>query len=284
MSDPPRRRRSPAPPRRPPSSSSSWLPTIALGIGVVVAGLGIGAFLSAMQHKETKTAASTRATPVRGLPQVTPVARATRGPVAIATLVAHPTPLPSPSTTVSPRPTARPTGTVTPRATPRATASPRPSATPAAAETATPRATATPREPAVTPAPPVVTPRPATPRPKPTPVVEVVATPIPRPTPLTFSGIAQNTVRRYLSDLIAGNESGAYAELGKSPGDAGALSEEAFIDRGTRITSMRTTSSDPTGATIEVRLSSARGEYYATYHVSNGPSGPIIDQHDYIKE
>ena len=38
------------------------------------------------------------------------------------------------------------------------------------------------------------------------------------------------------------------------------------------------------GATIEVRLSSARGDYYATYHVTNGPGGPIIDQHDYIKE
>jgi hypothetical protein len=284
MSDPPRRRRSPAPPRRPSSSSSSWLPTIALGIGVVVAGLGIGAFLSAMQHKETQTTASTRATPVRGLPPLTPVAHATRGPVAIATLVAHPTASPTPTATASPTPTARPTGTATPRATPRATASPRPSATPAAAETATPRATATPHEPAVTPTPIVITPRPATPRPTSTPVAEAVATPIPRPTPLTFSGIAQNTVRRYLSDLIAGNENGAYAELGKSPGDAGALSEEAFIDRGTRITSVRTTSSDPTGATIEVRLSSSRGEYYATYHVTNGPSGPIIDQHDYIKE
>jgi len=278
MSDPPRRRRTPSPPRRPPSSSSSWLPTIALGIGVVVAGLGIGAFLSAMQHKETQTTTSTRTGPVRGLPQLTPVARATRGPVAIATLVAHPTPTPSPPATASPKPTARPSATVTPKATASATA--RPSATPAAVQTAPPPA----REPAATPAPIVITPRPAPTRPAPTPEPEVVLTPVPRPVPLTFSGVAQNTVRRYLSDLIAGNENGAYAELGKSPGDTGALSEEAFIDRGTRITSMRTTSSDPTGATIEVRLSSARGEYYATYHVTNGPSGPIIDQHDYIKE
>jgi hypothetical protein len=278
MSDPPRRRRSRQSPRRPSSSSSSWLPTIALGIGVVVAGLGIGAFLSAMQHKETQTAASTRKTPVRGLPQLSPVARATRGPVAIATLVAHATA--SPSATVSPKPTAHPTATATPTAKPHATATPRPSATPVAAQTAPPAT----REPAATPAPVVITPRPATPRPVPTPAAEALVTPVPRPTPLTFSGVAQNTVRRYLSDLIAGNENGAYAELGKSPGDAGALSEEAFIDRGTRIVSVRTTSSDPTGATIEVRLSSARGEYYATYHVTNGPSGPIIDQHDYIKE
>jgi hypothetical protein len=91
-------------------------------------------------------------------------------------------------------------------------------------------------------------------------------------------------VRRYLADLIAGNENAAYAELGKAPGDPGAsLSEEAFIDRGTRITSMRTTSSDATGATVEVELATSRGSYFATYHVTNGPGGPVIDQHDYIK-
>jgi hypothetical protein len=240
--------------------------------------LGIGAFLSAMQHKETRTVASTRKTTAGGVSQPSPVARATRGPVAIATLVAHPTASPTPSAT--PTPTARPSASVTPKATPRATATPRQSATPAIVQTA-PSAT---REPAATAAPIVITPRPATPRPVPTPPAEALATPVPHPTPLTFSGAAQNMVRRYLNDLIAGNENGAYAALGKSPGDAGALPEEAFIDRGTRIISMRTASSDPTGATIEVRLSSARGEYYATYHVSNGPSGPVIDQHDYIKE
>jgi hypothetical protein len=102
--------------------------------------------------------------------------------------------------------------------------------------------------------------------------------------PLGFSGVAQSTVRRYLTSLIAGNESAAYAELGKAPGEPGAaLSEEAFIDRGTRITSMRTTASDANGATVEVELSSSRGSYFATYHVSNGPGGPVIDQHDYIK-
>ena len=106
---------------------------------------------------------------------------------------------------------------------------------------------------------------------------------IARATPLTFAGIAQNTVRRYLADLIAGNEQAAYAELGKQPGDPNALSEEAFIDRGTRITSVRTMSSDVNSATVEVELQSARGSYVATYHVTNGPNGPVIDQHDYIK-
>jgi hypothetical protein len=99
-----------------------------------------------------------------------------------------------------------------------------------------------------------------------------------------FSGQAQATVRRYLDALIAGNENGAYAALGASPGDANVqLSEEAFIDRGTRITSMRTTHVDQNGATVETEIHSTRGAYYATYHVVNGPSGPVIDQHDYIR-
>jgi hypothetical protein len=102
------------------------------------------------------------------------------------------------------------------------------------------------------------------------------------PTPLTFAGAAQNTVRRYLADLIAGNENAAYAELGKTRGEGG-LSEEAFIDRNTRITSVRTTHSDANSTTVEVELVSGRGTYYATYHVVNGPNGPVIDQHDYIK-
>jgi hypothetical protein len=278
MSEPPRRRRS-TPPTQPPPSSS-MLPTIALGIGVVVAGLGIGAFLSAVQHKDQTSTTSTTKTAARGVPAVTPVARPSRGAVALATMVAHPTPTATPRPTPTPAatetPTAAPTATEAATATPRATATPHATATPRAAPTPT-AAVVTPRP--ATPAPVVVTPRPATPRPTVAPTVIARATPA-----LGFSGVAQNTVRRYLTSLIAGNENAAYAELGKAPGEPGAsLSEEAFIDRGTRITSMRTTATDANGATVEVELTSARGSYYATYHVTNGPNGPVIDQHDYIK-
>ena len=284
MSEPPRRRRSTQPPSRRPTPSSSLLPTIALGIGVVVAGLGIGAFLSAMQHRGTTTSGTT-VTTARSLPQVTPVGRPTRGPLALATPLPHATPTPAPTATPVPTttPSRTPTATPHPTASPRATASPYPTASPTAAPSATPRPSARPsatRAPA-TPLP-ASTPRPPTPRPteRPAPAVSAVA----RATPLTFAGIAQNTVRRYLSSLIAGNQNAAYAELGKAPGDPGAsLSEEAFIDRGTRIISMRTTASDASGATVEVELSTSRGSYYATYHVINGPGGPVIDQHDYIK-
>ena len=231
-----------------------------------------------MQHKETRTVTSTTTPPARGLPALTPVGQPTRRPIAIATLVAHATSTPSPTAT----PVASPTATARTTPTPHATPTVHPTATPLV-QTVAPRATATPRETVLTPAPAVATPRLVPPRVVPTPSPTPLATAIARATPVTFGGVAQSTVRRYLDDLIAGNETGAYAALGKSPGEGG-LSEEAFIDRGTRIVSIRTTSTDPTGATVEVRLSSGRGAYYATYHVLNGPSGPVIDQHDYIRE
>jgi hypothetical protein len=263
------------------------LPTIALGIGVVVAGLGIGAFLSALQNRGPSSTTIAASTP-SSLPAVTPVARATRGPIAVATMVAHPTPTPTPN----PTPTPAPTATTAATAIPAATATPRPTASPralvaAATPTPPPLSTATPR-PIETPAPRVTAPPTARPTVRPTPRPTLPPT-VP---PTTVARVAQAapttqaeaTVRRYLGALIAGNENAAYAALGASPGDSNAqLSEEAFIDRGTRITSMRTTSANQNGATVEVEMTSSRGSYFGTYHITNGPNGPVIDQHDYIK-
>jgi hypothetical protein len=266
MSEPPRRRRSASPPRR-ASRGPSLLPTIALGIGVVVAGLGIGAFLSAVQRSAPSTPL---AVPSNGLPVVTPVAQPSRGPVAIATIVGRPTPTPTPSPSASP--TAPPSETPTPAATPA------PSPTPA------PAPTLRPTHPPATPEPPRVIPaslRPATVAT----VKPATGATAPAAHPPAFGVVAESTVHRYLDALIAGNENGAYAALGAAPGDPNArLSEEAFIDRGTRITALHTTRSDATGATVEAELASAHGTYYATYHVISGPAGPVIDQHDYIRE
>lgn len=103
------------------------------------------------------------------------------------------------------------------------------------------------------------------------------------PPPAT-SDAAQGVVRRYLGALIAGNEAGAYAALGGVSGDRGlSLKEEAFIDKDTHISTIRTSKSDAGGAMVEVELASDRGTYFATYHVTTGANGPIIDQHDYIK-
>jgi hypothetical protein len=100
-----------------------------------------------------------------------------------------------------------------------------------------------------------------------------------------FAVQAESTVRRYLDALIAGNEGSAYAAFGATPGDPNVrLTEEAFIDRGAHIASLRTTRADATGATVEAEIVSSRGSYFATYHVSGSPSGPVIDGHDYIRE
>jgi hypothetical protein len=274
MSEPPRRRRSAPPPRR-ASRGPSVLPTIALGIGVVVAGLGIGAFLSALQSKN----GTPFATPSGGLAVVTPVAQPTRGPVAIATIVSHArpsaTPQPTPSISAAPTASALATASAAPSAEPTRTAHPTPSPTAAAAK-ATQRPSARPEALAAartTAAPiPVYVPPSVAPR---------VAAATVRP----FAAQADSTVRRYLDDLIAGNESGAYAAFGTTPGDPNvSLREEAFIDRGTRVASVRTTHVDATGATVEAEIVSAHGSYLARFHVSGGPSGPVIDGHDYIRE
>jgi hypothetical protein len=95
---------------------------------------------------------------------------------------------------------------------------------------------------------------------------------------------AQAVVRRYIGDLIAGDEAGAYAALGGTSSDRTLdLKEEAFLDKDARITSMRASRSDATGVTVDAEITSARGSYVATFHVTNGPNGSIINQHDYIK-
>jgi len=83
---------------------------------------------------------------------------------------------------------------------------------------------------------------------------------------------------------MRGDEGSAYSALGGAAGDRGlTLSEEAFLDANARITSLHTTKLDDSTAQVECEINSAKGNYYATYHVSTGPHGNTITQHDYIK-
>jgi hypothetical protein len=123
-----------------------------------------------------------------------------------------------------------------------------------------------------------VTSAPASPRP--------TSAPSLRPTvaPAATVDPAQAVVRRYIGDLVAGDEAGAYAALGGTSSDRTLdLKEEAFLDKDARITSMRVSRSDATGATVDAEITSDHGSYVATFHVTNGPNGSIITQHDYIK-
>jgi hypothetical protein len=255
MSEPPRRRRS-APQRR-DARPVSILPTIALGIGVVVAGLGIGAFLSALQRNAANAPATA---PTVGAMVITPVPQPSRDALALVTPVPH--------ATSSPTPHASPTSSAEATGTPAATA----------AATVTPAAT-----PTVTPAPR----RSASPRPVPTAtkIRSGLVIPVATAPPAPFTEVAETTVRRYIDAVITGNDASAYAAFGATPGDPNVrLTEAAFVDRSSHIISMHTTHSDVTGSTIGVEVSSSHGSYYITYHVSRAPGGAVIDGHDYIRE
>jgi cytoskeletal protein RodZ len=259
MSEPPRRRRS-APQRR-DARPVSILPTIALGIGVVVAGLGIGAFLSALQRN---TAHAPATAPTVGAMVITPVPQPSRDALAMETPVPHATSSPTPQASASASasaaattaPTATAASTVTPAATPTVAPSPRRSASPRPIATATTRMSVVPA---------------------------VAATPVARAS--SFVDVAESTVRRYIDAVITGNDASAYAAFGATPGDPNVrLTEAAFVDRSSHIIALRTTHTDATGSTIGVEVSSSHGSYYVTYHVSRAPGGAVIDGHDYIRE
>lgn len=277
MPDPSSRRRRPPtpPPARGGGTGGGPLPTAALAIGVVVAGLGIGALVSAFQNRGNLPELGATSAPA-----VTPVAQVT--PTPLGTLPPRPTPSPAPSAASPSAPpvTPSPAGTAA-AATPAASAPPTHApALPTPLETLAPRATSSPT--------PLATPAPATPAPHPP------ATPKPTPIALATARAAGPAaapadpatalVRRYLQALIAGDESGAYAALGGTNGDRSlSLKEEAFLDKDARITSLRVSRSDASGVTIDADIVSGRGSYVATFHITNGPNGPAITQHDYIK-
>jgi outer membrane biosynthesis protein TonB len=265
-----RRRRAPSP----QNEGGGWGPTIAMFLGIVVAGLGIGALLGAFAQRgqnESPGASYSAAPAVTMVPQA-------RGPVAIATLApphtAEPTAEPTPTPEPSPSPTPAPTAT--PQPSPVATATPAPAPT-TAAPTATPVPT------------PLPTLRP-TPRPLPSSTPRAVAAaPSPPPPivagePLSIASSAPAVVRRYLSALMGGDESGAYAALGGASGDPGlTLSEESFLDPGAKIDSIKTTPVSPMEAQVDAEITSAKGTYEATYRVKYGAHGAYITSHDYIK-
>jgi hypothetical protein len=150
---------------------------------------------------------------------------------------------------------------------------PRPAAV-AAAPAATPEHTALPVAHA-TPVGEAATPAPAT-----TTAAPVAAVPAPSATAQSsYDDHASAVVRRYVDALIAGDDKTALSALGGS----GTLSEQAFIDPTSRIVSMKVTRIDASNASVGCEIASAKGHYYATYHVTAATSGPYISEHDFIK-
>jgi hypothetical protein len=265
-----RRRSSSPPPARGGGTGGGPLPTAALAIGVVVAGLGIGALISAFQNRGAVPQLGATSVPaVTPVPQPSP---ASPFPTLAPTAAPSPSPAPTPSAAVKPSPA--------PRRSP-APPSPTPAATTAALASPIALASAAP------------SPRPQ-PTAKPSPVAVPTAAPTVRPVASASparaaAGGAQGDpdvalVRRYIQNLIAGDETAAYAALGGTSSDRNLdLKEEAFLDKDARLTSIRVSRSDASGVTIDADITSGSGSYVATFRVANGPNGPTIAQHDFIK-
>jgi hypothetical protein len=265
MSDPaPRRRRTNTPP---PSRNGSPLPWIALVIGVIVAGLGIGALISAFQNRGTPNLPPSAPT-VTAVPQATPESPA---PAPLETVMPIPSPTGTPPPTPAPHPTRKATASPGPTATatPSASAVTPPSVAPSATAAPTPPPTIEPTAKPVPVATAVPT-RAPTPVPTPTPT----AAPTVAPTPKPASG-PDAVVRRYLDALMAGDVGGAGALL-----TSGNPHEAAFVDPNARITSVRTTQSDGSGSTVLAEIATPRGTYLATFHVT---AAGKIDQHEIVE-
>jgi hypothetical protein len=97
--------------------------------------------------------------------------------------------------------------------------------------------------------------------------------------PSVYDEHASAVVRRYVDALIRGDQQTAYAALGGS----GTLSEASFLDPSARIVSVKVTRIDASNASVGCEIATAKGSYYATFHVTAATSGPYISEHDYIK-
>jgi outer membrane biosynthesis protein TonB len=247
-------------------------------LGVVVAGLAIGALIAVFMQRSTgapvvasNPVAAASATPLGAEPSALP----SPPPVVIATIAPPRTPRPTPPPTDAPSPTQEPTAPPTPPPTRPPTPAPTPRAAPAAVAPAataerTPASTprATPSDAAATPAPAATTAAPVATAPASTATVASA-----------YDEHASAVVRRYVDALIAGDDKTALNALGGS----GTLSEQAFIDPSSRIVTMKVTRIDASNASVGCEIASAKGHFYATYRVTAATSGPYISEHDYIK-
>jgi hypothetical protein len=225
---------------------------VPLFAGVIIAGLGIGALLSAFAARRLP-APSPAHSAVVVLHTPTPVAR-TAAPErvaqnATATPESTPTVSPTPVATRKATPTSAPTGT--PRATIKPAPTIKPTAKPSAAiATVAPTAAITPRR-----------------------VAE-----IPEASRAERQAVyAQELVRRFLSAVANGDDQAAYSALG---GNSGSLSEAQYLDPTLRITSMTSSHNTSGGTDVQVEMRTAKGQYFGTFSVNAG--GTRITQREII--
>lgn len=229
---------------------------VPLFAGVIIAGLGIGALLSAFAARHVPTPAQSQ-NPLVVMHTPTPIATVARA-------------APSPSPTAKPAPTRKPSATPTAEQTlkpsVKSSSKPTPSATPTATATPSPVATAVPtREPTARP---TLAARTSPPTATPTAPAPVAAQALPPPEAL---------VRKYMEAIAHGDDATAYAALG---GNSGSLTEVQYLDPTMRITSVSSTRAPGGGTNVQVEFRTARGEYFGTFTVDS--SATRITQHEVI--
>jgi hypothetical protein len=265
------------PPRRPRRASNGEpsLPIIPILIGVIVLGFVIGAGLS-----------------LAGRHDMTVVALASPSPSAAASETLAP---------VTPAPTEKPTSEPPPVRETDAPATTVPAAATVAPVVATPRA----RPPA-----------PATPRvaivpttAAPAVAVDASTAPVPAHAAATatatvaasagnsnaassveeadspFAKLSAAVVRQYLEAVKRGDQDGAYAALGTTPGAKGAtLTEAAVVDSQTRVGRIDAHAAANDNALVSVQLQTPNGPYYGQYTVHKTDTGAaVIVAHSIVK-
>lgn len=227
---------------------------VPLFAAVIIAGLGIGALLSAFAARHAPA-------PPRASPAIV-VHTPTPPPRVAAVTTPQPTiepPSPSPSVAATNAPT--PNATVTATPSPARTTSSKPTAAPSKAPAAPPSRRPVPQSTSK-----VVSQRATTP---PAPLPTAVAT-------QTQQSPATALVLRYLSAVANGDDATARSAL-----DGGDLSGDVqFLDPSYRLTSVSTKGAGNGDTDVEVEFRTARGQYFGTFRVD--PSGRRILLHEVI--
>jgi hypothetical protein len=216
---------------------------VPLFAGVIIAGLGIGALLSAFAARHSPAPAQSRA-PLVVEHTPTPIA-------SLAQRTVLPSAVQSPSPPVTDTPTPRVTRTPSPSSTATATARTAPSVAPTASITHTPRIVA------------VATPR-----------VSLAPTSAP---PAAQTSPAETLVRHYLDALARGDYSAASVALG---GGTASSDEMKYADPTMSITSLSTKQNSAGGTEVQAEFRTAHGDYFGSFTVD--ASGTRITQHEVI--
>lgn len=276
-SNPPTRRS-----RRSPNGDSS-LPIIPILIGVIVLGFVIGAGLSlAGRHDVTLVAAvspppqaNRTFAPVTPAPTERPTAQPTQAPTEKPSRVSATFAPSSATATVVDKATLRPRAVTAAPAASFASATGRP----IARDTSSPAAAVAQAS---------VTLSPASPG-------EASSTLVPAPVSnasaggtqadSAFAKLSAAVVRQYLEAVKRGDQDGAYAALGASPGSKGAsLSEAGVIDSQTRVGRIDAHAAANDDALVSVQLQTASGPYYGQYTVHKTDTGAaVIVAHSIVK-